>query len=71
MIATIEIVNCNSTVEVTTSPVLVNVEIQTVGARGPQGETGPKGDTVYVGNIDGGSPSSTYSLTQIIDGGTP
>jgi len=35
-------------------------------AVGPKGE---KGDTVYVGNIDGGSASSVFGGTQPIDGG--
>jgi hypothetical protein len=32
----------------------------------PKGE---KGDTVYVGNIDGGAPSSVYGGTFVINGG--
>ena len=45
------------------------------GATGPQGETGPQGpagDTVYVGNIDGGAPDSVFGGSiSAIDGGGP
>lgn len=32
---------------------------------------GPQGATTYVGNIDGGSPNTSYGGTNPIDGGTP
>lgn len=40
------------------------------GLNGTNGTNGTNGATEYVGNIDGGSPTSTYALTLSIDGGT-
>lgn len=42
------------------------------GPQGPQGIQGPAGDTVYVGNIDGGAPDSVFGGSiSAIDGGGP
>ena len=41
------------------------------GDPGPQGIQGIQGETTYVGDIDGGTPSSVYGGNTIIDGGTP
>lgn len=35
------------------------------------GLQGPKGENIYVGNIDGGVPNSNYGGIPKIDGGTP
>lgn len=54
-------------IAVTAQTTNYKVEVQLAGAEGPQG---PKGDTEYVGNLDGGGPDSIYGGLEVIDGGS-
>lgn len=48
----------------------VELPAQVPGPTGAQGPAGAAGATTYVGDIDGGTFSSVYGGTFVIDGGT-